>query len=111
MVEFGEELILGVGDGLRVESGDLGCGFSGADGVFGLLGEEGAVALRVGVALGDRGGDAGGAGASGDGCSDGSRAVGALVAAGTMRGQALSHLLLKRERGCGFRLVRHFVQW
>jgi hypothetical protein len=102
---------LGVGDSLRVESGDLGCGFSGADGVFGLLGEEGAVALRVGVALSDGGGDAGGAGACGGGCDDGGRAVGALVAAGTMRGEAVGHLLLEREGSCGFRFGRRFVQW
>ena len=64
LIEFGEELILCVGDGLSVESGDLGCGFGGADGAFGLLGEEGAVALGVGVALGDSGCDAGGASVS-----------------------------------------------
>ena len=98
MIEFGEELVLGVGDGLGVESGDLGCSFSGADGAFGLLGEEGAVALGVGVALGDGGGDAGGAGVRGGGGSDGSSGVvGALVAAGAMRGEALGHLLLERK--------------
>src|SRR5216683_1095472 len=52
LIEIGEELVLGVGDGLGVESGGLGCSLSRADGLFGLLGEEGAVALRVGVALG-----------------------------------------------------------
>jgi hypothetical protein len=62
LVEFGEELVLGVGDGLGVEGCDFGGSFSGADGVFGLLGEEGAVAFRVGVAFGYGCGDAGGAG-------------------------------------------------
>ncbi len=51
-------MVLGVGCGLGAASGGLGGGFGGADGVFGLLGEEGAVALGVGVALGDGGGDA-----------------------------------------------------
>ena len=102
---------MGVGDGLGVESGDLGGGFSGADGVFGLLGQEGAVALRVGVALGYGCGDAGGAGVFGCGSSDRSRAVGLLAAAGTMRGEALGYLFFEREGGCGFRLLRCFVQW
>jgi hypothetical protein len=62
LVEFGEELVLGVGDGLGVEGCDFGGSFSGADGVFGLLGEEGTVAFRVGVAFGYGCGDAGGAG-------------------------------------------------
>ena len=111
MLEFGEELVLGIGDGLRVESGDLGCSFSGADGVFCLLGEKGAVALRVSVALSDCGGDAGGAGFCGCGFGNGSRTIGALIATGTMRGEALGHLLLEREGSCGLRFVRRFVQW
>jgi hypothetical protein len=110
LIEFGEKLVLSVGDSLRVETGDLGCGLGGTDGVFGLLGEEGTVALRVGVTLGDGGGDAGGAGTWGGGCRDGSRDVGPLVAAGTMRGEALGHLLLEREGSCGFRFGRRFVQ-
>ena len=111
MIEVGEELVLGVGDGLRVETSDFGCGFSGTDGVFCLFGEEGAVALRVGVAFGDGCGDAGGAGVGGGGRSDGSWTVLSLVAAGTMGCEALGGLLLEREGSCGFRLVWRFVQW
>ncbi len=111
MVEFGEELVLSVGDGLRVESGDLGCSFSRADRVFGLLGEEGAVALRVGVALGDCCGDTGGAGIRGSRWSNRGWAVWTLVATGAMSGEALGHLFLQFERRCGFRFVRCSVQW
>ena len=71
LVEFEEELVLGVGDGLGVEGGDLGGGLGLADGALGFGGEEGAVALGVGVALGDGSGDAGGAGFGGRGWSDG----------------------------------------
>jgi len=94
LIEFGEKLVLGVGDGLGVESGDLGCGLSRADGVFCLLGEEGAVALRVGIALGDGSGDAGGAGVRRGGWNDSSGAVRALAAAGAMSGETLGHLFL-----------------
>ena len=97
--------------GLGVESRDLrGC-FGLADGGFGLLGEEGAVALGVGVALGNGGCDARCAGARGSvrciriywsGC--------ALGAAGAMRGEALGCLLFQSERN-GFRLGLGFVQW
>ena len=111
MIEFGEKLVLGVGDGLGVETGNFGCSFSGADGVFGLLGEEGAVALRVGVALGDGCGDARGAAVCGGGRNDRSGAGQALGAAGAMSGEALGHLLLERKRSCGFRFIRCFVQW
>ena len=65
LVEFEEELVLGLGDGAGVEGGDLGGGFGLADGALGFFGEEGAVALGLGVALGDGGGDAGGAGLGG----------------------------------------------
>jgi hypothetical protein len=95
LIEFGEELILCVGHGLSVESGDLGCGFCGANGVLGLLGEEGAVALGVGVSLGDGGGDAGGASVSRRGRNDGSNGVALmLVTAGAMSGETLGHLFL-----------------
>jgi hypothetical protein len=112
LIEFGEELILCVGDGLSVESGDLGCSFRGANGVLGLLGEEGAVALGVGVALGDGGGDAGGASVSRGGWNDGSNGVALmLVTAGAMSGETLGHLFLQRKVSCGFRFSRGFVQW
>lgn len=112
LIEFGEELILCVGDGLSIESGDLGCSFCGANGVFGLLGEEGAVALGVGVTLGDSGGDAGGASVSRRGRNDGSNGVALmLVTAGAMSGETLGHLFLQRRVSCGFRFSRGFVQW
>jgi hypothetical protein len=110
-IKFIEELVLGGGDGLCVEGGDFGCGFRGADGVFGLLGEEGAVALGVGVTLGDGGGDAGGAGVGGGGCDDRrDRVAGVPGAAGAMIGEALGDLLPECKRCVGFRFVRRFVQ-
>ena len=102
---------MGVGDGLGVEGGYLGCSLSRTDGVFGLLGEEGSVALRVGVAFGDCSGDAGGAGVRGGRRNDWRGALRTMIAAGAMRGEALGHLLLQREGRCGFRFVRGFVQW
>jgi hypothetical protein len=94
LIEVGEELELGVGDGLGVASCDLGCSLCRAYGVFGLLGEEGAVALGVCVALGDGCGDSRGAGVCGGGLSDRCGVALVLGAAGAMGGEALGHLLL-----------------
>jgi hypothetical protein len=99
LIEFGEELVLGVGDCLGVASCDFGGSLGFADGGFGLRGEKGAVALRVGVALGDGGSDAGGSRVcrlrSGDGdCV----AAGPLRATGSVRGEALGDLFFEGER-------------
>ena len=113
LVELGEELVLGVGDGLGVESGDLGGGFCLADSGFGLRGKKGAVALGVGVALGDGGGDAGGTGVCRCGVAhrrDGCR-PGVLGAAGAMGGETLRHLFFQCKGRSGFRFGRGFVQW
>ncbi len=61
MVEVSEELLLRYCDGLGVYGGNLRGGVSLMDGAFGFRGEEGAVGLRVGVALGDSCGDVRGA--------------------------------------------------
>ena len=96
LIEFGEELVLSVGDGLGAERRDLGGRLSFANGGLGLGGEEGAVALGVCIALSDSGGDAGGAGV----CWDGSLAMGVTElrevpgAAGAMGGETFGHLFL-----------------
>ena len=45
LVEFEEELVLGLGDGAGVEGCDFCGGFGLTDGSLGFFGEEGAVAL------------------------------------------------------------------
>ena len=111
MIEFGEEFVLSVGDSVGVESGNFGSSFSLVDSGFGLRGKKGAVTLRVGVTLGNCGGDAGGAGVCGDGIGDGSDGIAyALGAACAMSGEALGHLFLQCKRRCGFRFGRGFVQ-
>jgi hypothetical protein len=59
LIEFGEELVLGFCDGVGADGGNFSGGLSFMDGTFGLGGEEGAVGLRVSVALGHGGSDAG----------------------------------------------------
>jgi hypothetical protein len=61
LVEGVEELLLGLGDGLGVERGDLGRGLGLLRGALGLGGKVGAIAGGVGVTLGDGGRDATGA--------------------------------------------------
>ena len=95
MIEFGKKLVLGVGDGLGVEGGNLCGGFGLVDCGFGLGGKEGAVALRMGVALCDGGGDARGAGVGGSWTVD--RSYGVTHGLGTacaMSGESLGYLLL-----------------
>ena len=111
LVEFEEELILSFSDG----AGAAGCYFGGGlglvDGALGFCGEEVAIALGVGVALGDRGGDAGGTGFDGDGrgdVGDGGTA-GWTGAAGAMGREALGHLL-PEGKGGGFGFGGRFVQ-
>jgi hypothetical protein len=118
LIEFGEELVLGVGGCLGTSSRGLGGGFSGADCVFSLLGEEGAVALGVGVTLGNCCSNAGGAGVCRGNCDRGPRAIVGVGAACAMGGETLSYLLLQRKGSCGcgfrfggFRLALVFVQW
>lgn len=59
VVEVGQELLLGYGYGVGVDGGDACGGVGLMDGALGFRGEKGTVALRVGVALGNGGGDAG----------------------------------------------------
>ena len=58
LLEGIKELLLGLGDGLGVERGDLGCGLGLLGGALGLRGKVRAIAGGVGVSLGDGGGDA-----------------------------------------------------
>jgi hypothetical protein len=112
LIELVEELVLGVGYGLGVDGCDLGCGLCLVDGAFCFGGEEGAVALGVGVSFGDSGGDAGGTdfGWGGwDDVSDG--AAGALGATSTMSGETFGGLLFQAEGGSSFRFGSGFVQW
>ena len=112
MIELGEELVLCVGNCLCGGGSDLGGRFGPTDGRFGFGGEEGTVALGVGVAFSYCGGDAGCAGLCGSGRSDRGDGVGrALGAAGTMSGEAFCYLLLQVEGGCGSRFGCGFVQW
>lgn len=101
VVEFGEEVVLDLGEGLGISLGDLGSGFGLSSGFLGftygasgLFGEEVVVGLGMGVALGDCGGDTGTWRCGGVGLSDRSGGAGS---AGAMRGEALGDLLLKRE--------------
>ena len=97
-VEGFEEVELRGGYGAGGNGGDLGCSFGLADGGLGLGGEEGAVALGVGVALGDGCGDARGASAGRRVDGRGRRrGGGGLWAAGAMGGEALGYLLAE---GC-----------
>jgi hypothetical protein len=117
VVEFFEEVELGFGDGAGVEGGNFGGGFGLADGGLGLGGEEGAVALGVGVAFRDGGGDAGGAGAGGRGDGDGRGSGGrGALAAGTMRSEAGGDLLLEvylpfESEGFGSVFLRVLAEW
>jgi hypothetical protein len=102
-VEFGEEVVLDLGDGLGVAGSDFGCGFGLAsdgvglaDGTFSLFGQEGAVALGLGVAFRNGSCDAGGSlagGRRGRRCSRAGRAG----AAGTVSREAFGDLLLESE--------------
>jgi hypothetical protein len=104
-------LILGVGDSLSAACGCLRGVFGCADGVCGLLGEKGAVALGVGVAFGDCGGDAGGAYVGRCGPGDWSREVAGVLATatGAMCGEALSYLFLESKMGLGLHFGFPFV--
>lgn len=94
LIEFGKKLMLGVSDGLSVESGNLCSSFCLVDSCFGLGGEEGAVTLRVGVTLRNGGGDARCAGVGRSCIGDGSYGVTRILGtARTMSGEALGHLL------------------
>ena len=96
VVEFCEEVVLGVGNRLGGEDGDIDGCFCLSDGIFGFGGEDGAVAGGVRVALGDGGGDACGACLGGGGDGDGgSGAGGGGAAAGAVGGEALGDLLLE----------------
>ena len=115
LVEFGEQLVLGVGDGLGAAGGDFGGGLGFVDGAFGLGGEEGAVALGVGVALGYSGGDAS-AGFCRSGADDGWDGCGGLRGiagvAGAVGGETFGDLLLEGEGSqCCFRFFGGFVKW
>ncbi len=65
LIERFEEVELGCGDGAGGDGSDLGGSFGLVDCGLGLGSKKGAVALGVGVALGDGGGDPRGAGAGG----------------------------------------------
>ena len=100
LVEGVQQGLLGGGDGLSIEGGDFGSGAGLLDGALGLGGEEGTIALGMGIALGDSGGDTRGAtggrlGGRGSGCTAGLR--GATAAA--MRGQAFGNLSAKGRGG------------
>src|SRR6266851_3298355 len=101
LIEFEEELVLGFGNGLGL-----------ADGALGLFGEEGAIALGLGVAFGDGGGDLGSTAfrvrGLGDGGYGGACGAGAASAVG---GEAFGYLLLE-GKGCGgcFRFAEGLVQ-
>ena len=96
LFEFFKEVELGCGDGQGVDGGDVRGGFGLADGGLGFGGEEGAVALGVGVALGYCGGDAGGPGARGSGDGSGrGRSGGVSLAAGAMGGETRGDLLFE----------------
>jgi len=94
LVELEEELVLRFGDGVCVEGSDLGGGFGLVNSALGFGGEEGAIAWRVGVPLGDGGSDAGGAGFGRSGRSDGGERGSGTRATGTVCGEALGDLLL-----------------
>ena len=61
VVEGVEQILLGGGDRHGIQRGNLGCGARLLDGPLGFSGQKGAIAGRVGIALGNRGGDARGA--------------------------------------------------
>ena len=110
---------MGCGHGQGVYGGDVGGGFGLADGGLGLGGEEGAVALGVGVALGYGGGDASGAGARRGGDGSGRWRCGRVsLAAGAVGGEAGGDLLLEgfgvlkcKERGVGTEDVVLILAW
>jgi len=121
LVKLGQQLVLGGGDGLGAAGGDF-CGGLGLlglpDGAFGLGGQEGAVALGVGVAFGNCGGDAGSAGLCGRGAGrrNGRRGGLRLVVAGAVGGESFGHLLFQcKGRGRRFRLrggcSGSFIEW
>ena len=112
LVEFEEELVLGLGNGPGVEDCDFCGGFGLTDGSLCFFGEEGAVALGLGVAFGDGGGDLGGAGFGGRRWSYGCGSVaGGAGATGAVSCEALGHLLLEGEGGGCFHLAGSFVWW
>jgi hypothetical protein len=95
LIEFCEEFVLSVGDGLGAERRDLGGRLGFANGGLGLCREIGAVTLGVRIALRDSGGDAGGAWVCRDGFGDGrDRVREVLGAAGAMGGETFGHLFL-----------------
>ena len=103
-VEFGKEVVLNLGDGLGVASGDFGGGFGLAgDGVgladctFCLFSEKGAIALGLGVAFCNGGGDTGGSLAGCRRCSRRCGRAGRAGAAGTVSREAFGDLLLEGE--------------
>ena len=110
---------MGCGYGEGVYGRDVGGGFGLADGGLGLGGEEGAVALGVGVTLGYGGGDARGAGARRSGDGRGRRWGGRVsLAAGAVSREAGGDLLLEgfgvlkcEERGVGTEDVVLILAW
>ena len=105
VVELGEQLALGLDDGLGVAGGHLGGGFGGAHGALGLGGEDFTVAGGVGVALGDGGACA--CGARGEGglrLVEGFRGEGGAACglASAMLGEAFGDGLFQRRAGVGF---------
>jgi len=102
-LEVGEEPLLGDGDGLGADGGDLRGSVGLVDGAFSFGRKEGAVALRVCVALRNGCGDVGGAAARLSG-RDGRRTgyAGCFPAARTVSGEPVGDLLLE----CGLLLDR-----
>jgi hypothetical protein len=95
LIELGEKLVLSVGNCLCGGGSNLSGCFGPTDGGFGFGGEEGTVALGVGVAFSYRGGDAGCASPCSSRRNDGGVGRGtALGAAGTMSSKPFGYLLL-----------------
>jgi hypothetical protein len=97
-----KEPLLGLGDGLGVERGDLGCGLGLLGGALGLRGKVRAIAEGVSVSLGYGGGDAGGArgdGGCGRECAGECRLGRGSTAA--MCGEAFSDLATEGPGGGG----------
>jgi hypothetical protein len=79
---------------------DFGCGLRLLNGSFGLGGEEGAVALRLGITLGYGGGDLSSARLGRGGANDRRCRRGRLLSmTGAMCGETLGYLLLEGKGG------------
>jgi hypothetical protein len=103
LMEGVEELLLGHGNGLGVEGGDLGRCLGLLGGKLGLRGKIRAIAGGVSVALGDGGGDASGARLGGGGCGRESECRLRRRTTAAMCGQAFGDLAAEFLGGGGRR--------